>query len=95
MEHFACYGITPDDLRLKAFLNDTLPIPLGLYRRALRASRQAHEGNFPPTQGQVIAIAHTIHKDAAGGAPARWHWRMKTGKPPEFHKDPWLGQGET
>lgn len=77
MEHHITYGMERDEDQLRAFLNDTAAIPLGLFLRGLKLSRQMHEGNFPPPQGKVVSAARMIH----------WRELPPAERPPsnEFH----------
>jgi hypothetical protein len=96
IEHHLAYGIRieDDDQRARAFLNDTACIPIEIFHSAMRVSRQTHEGNFPPTAGQVIHTARAIEwerdpgrfrNNTVGGlASPVWYQRMRAGKSPQF-----------
>jgi hypothetical protein len=95
-EHHIAYGIKiqEDDARAKIFLNDLAGVPIEIFREACRWARQNHEGNFPPTAGQVIKAAVDIewardptrYRNVNGGAPAhpRWWLRMRAGRPAKY-----------
>lgn len=95
-EHHLAYGIRIEDdkERAKAFLNDTAPIPITLFHASLRRARQTHEGNFPPTAGQVIHQARALewerdpnrYRSIQNGQMASpiWYRRMLRGSPPMY-----------
>jgi hypothetical protein len=92
--HHVAYGIEMDQQRAQVFLNDTAGVPIEIFRQACKWSRQSHEGNFPPTVGQVVRAAVEIEwernptrfRNVNGGAMShpRWYRRMKAGKPAMF-----------
>lgn len=77
---------------MNMIVDDTAPIPLYLLGQAMQLSRQLHEGNFPPTTGQIISAAKAIclasepdrYTSSQGhkGSP-RWFRKMKQ---VQFHR---------
>ena len=96
-EHHIAFGIEIDAARLRVFANDTLCIPAPLFKRALRSSRQAHIGNFPPPPGLVIKAARDLdwanaarelYVSADGSkANPRWYQEMLRGGSSERPKE--------
>ncbi len=85
--HFAGWGQSGDQERIKAFLNATAPIPMAIFADACELAVQLDPSSFAPGAGAVIQAALSIspHEHAGdyqGGAPQRpeWHTQMIRGK---------------
>ncbi len=60
ISHLLNWGFENDAQRIEVIVNDTAPVPLDLLGPAMKLSRQTHEGNWPPTTGQIIKAARDI-----------------------------------
>lgn len=81
--HYAGWGQSGDSERVRAFCNDTAPIPLAIFADACQLARQTDSSSFAPGAGAVIRAALSIspHEHSGeyrGSDPQRpeWHTEM-------------------